>query len=233
MNALHHHALLALVALVFLSACKSKKEKLSDDPLARPEDEQELAYIPTYSKGVVAGWPRGRALDPHDVSRVRLDEEVHAYHLGRLPSRDRREMHEAHTVYRVEQDARWDTRLPATPMDSRGVALGIVEPSRADVPQDAVVEQERQRLVAMTGNLQKKMGELSQIQQQLQKKQLEFIASEKDSIAVQERLGQIIQERDKLTEDMKNAKARIQTLEEQQRLHDLGAQQNFGGSKKK
>ncbi|MEQ1750856.1 MAG: hypothetical protein ABL974_15615 [Prosthecobacter sp.] len=233
MKALTHHALLLLVALVCLSACKSKKEKLSDNPLARPEDEQELAYIPTFSKGVVAGWPRGRALDEHDTSRVRLGEEVHAYHLGRLPSRDRREMHEAHTVYRVEQDARWDTRLPATPMSSRGVALGIVEPSRAAVPDDAVVEQERQRLVAMSGNLQKKMAELGQIQEQLQKKQMAFVESEKDSIAIQQRLGEIIGERDKLTEDMKNAKARIQTLEEQQRLAEISAQQNFGGSKKK
>lgn len=232
MNAPSPHVLLTLAALTFLGACKSKEDKLSDDPLARPEDEQELAFIPTYSKSVVSGWPRGRALDPHDISRVRLGEDVHAYHLGRLPSRDRREMHEAHTVYRVEQDARWDTRLPATPMDSRGPNLGIIEPSRAAVPQDAVVEQERQRLVIMSGNLQKKMAELGQTQQQLEQKRLEFIESEKQSLTIQERLTEIIRERDKLTEDMKNAKARIQTLEEQQRLAEISAQQNFGGSKK-
>ncbi len=232
MNAFPRFAL-TLVASALLAACASKEVALSDDPLVFPEEEQETAYIPTYSKTVVAGWPKGRALDPHDSSRVRLGEEVHAYHVGRLPSRDRREMHEAHTVYRVEQDARWDTRLPATPMDSRGVVLGIVEPSRAQVPDSVIIEQERQSLVAKTQALQVTMTKLSVLQKELEKKRLAFDETEKQAKEIEAYLAKTIQERDEAKTLLNQTKAKLEELEENERLRVRSSSQGFGKTPKK
>ena len=222
---------LASAAGALLASCASKEVKLSDDPLAIPVAEQEPAYIPTYSKSVLADWPKGRALDPHDTSRVRLDEEVHAYHVGRLPSRDRQEMHEAHTVYRVEQGPRWDTRLPATPMDSRGVVLGIVEPSRNEVPKDALIDQERQSLLAKTQSLQITMAKLNSLQRDLEKKRSEFEEAEKESKEIQLYLAKTIQERDQAAEQLKKANDRIVELEDGERLRVRSSSQGINSKK--
>ncbi len=225
---------LAAAAAALLASCASKdKVQLSDDPLAFPLQEQEPAYIPTYSKTVVAGWPKGRALDPYDRSRVRLDEEVHAYHVGRLPSRDRREMHEAHTVYRVEQDARWDTRLPATPMESRGVVLGIVDPARNEVPKSSLIEQERQSLMAKTQSLQITMTQLNSLQRDLEKKRGQFDDAEKEAKEIQAYLAKTLQERDAVNTQLEKAKERIEELEEGERLRVRSSSQGFGGSNSK
>lgn len=215
-----------------LASCASKEVALPDDPLAIPAIEQEPAYIPTYSKTVLAEWPKGRGLDPHDASRVRLDEQVHAYHVGRLPSRDRREMHEAHTVYRVEQDARWDTRLPATPMDSRGVVLGIVEPSRSAVPSTTLIEQERQSLVAKTQALNTTMVKLTTLQRDLEKKRQAFSDAEKEAKEVQAYLAKTIQERDEAKAQLQQTQSRLEELEENERLRVRTSSQGFGTTKK-
>jgi hypothetical protein len=217
-------AILVLAAL--LSACRSS-DPLPDDPLIYPEQEQESAFIPTYSKNVVAGWPKGRSLDPHDVSRVRLDEQVHAYHLGRLPSHDRQEMHEAHTVYRVEQDARWDTRLPATPMDSRGVVLGIRDPSRKEIPDDELIKQERQALASKSADLRKSMNDLEVLRAELLKKKAEFQKAEKDVAEVQEYLARTLQERSALQAQLKQAQERINEMEEAERLRIRNSSQSL------
>lgn len=230
MTALKRYAITAAAGALLVS-CASKEVPLPNDPLAFPAEEQESAYIPTYSKTVVGGWPKGRAMDPYDQSRVRLDEEVHAYHVGRLPSKDRREMHEAHTVYRVEQDGRWDTRLPATPMDSRGVVLGIVEPSRTAVPNSTLIEQERQSLVAKTQSLQITMTKLSNLQRELEKKRLAFDDAEKESKEIQAYLAKTIQERDQTSAQLEQAKARIEELEENERLRVRSSSQGFGNKK--
>jgi len=232
MTAMIRSALTA-AACALLASCASKEVQLPDDPLAIPTPEQEPAYIPTYSKTVVGGWPRGRAIDPYDKSRVRLDEEVHAYHVGRLPSRDRREMHEAHTVYRVEQDARWDTRLPATPMDSRGVVLGIVEPSRSEVPSNTLIEQERQSLVAKTQSLTVTMAKLATLQKDLEKKRLAFEEAEKESKEIQTYLSNTIQERDQARTELEQTKVRLEELEDAERLRLRSSSQGFGTTKKK
>lgn len=216
----------ALLASVVLAACSSKVE-LPDDALVRPPEEQELAYIPTYSKTVVAGWPKGRALNPYDASRVRLSEQVHAYHLGRLPSHDRREMHEAHTVYRLEQDARWDTRLPATPMDSRGVVLGVIDPARKDVPDDTFIAQERQALVKKSAEMRVKMAELDALSHELQKKKSEFEKTKEDMAALTEQLQKVLQDRANFEAQLKDAEARIKKMKEDEDFRILSSKQNF------
>lgn len=227
-----HITRLALAtAGVLLASCASKDPALSDDPLIAPQPEQELAYIPTYSKTVVDGWPKGRSLDPHDRSRVRLNEEVHAYHVGRLPSKDRREMHEAHTVYRVEQGPRWDTRLPATPMDSRGVVLGIIEPSRNAVPDSVLIEQERQSLTAKAQALEATMTRLTALQRDLEKKRVEFENSAKEAKDIQTYLAKTMQERDEARVMLEQLKTRNEELEEMARLSSRSSSQGFSTKK--
>ena len=63
--------LLTLLCLcTLLVSCASKEEPLPDDPLAFPLEEQEPAYIPTYSKEVVSGWPKGRAIGHPPAPRI-------------------------------------------------------------------------------------------------------------------------------------------------------------------
>lgn len=217
-------AIIVLAAL--LSACRSS-DPLPDDPLIYPEQEQESAFIPTYSKNVVAGWPKGRSLDPRDASRVRLDEQVHAYHLGRLPSKDRQEMHEAHTVYRVEQDSRWDTRLPATPMDSRGVVLGIRDPSRKEIPDDDLIKQERQALAAKSDALRKSMSDLEVLRAELLKKKADFQKAEESVAQLEQFLNQTLQERTTLQAQLKQTQDRLNEMEEAERLRIRNSSQNL------
>lgn len=230
MNRKHLEARLPCAVLILcalLSACRSKSVKLSDDPLVRPVDQQELAYIPSYSKNVLADWPKGRPLDSRDVSRVRLGEQVHAYHLGRLPSKDRSEMHEAHTVYRVEQPPRWDTRLPATPMSSKGVVLGIVDPARKDIPDDTRVKQEREALAAKAVSLRNTMSDLEKLRADLLKKKSDFEDAEKSVADIKEYLEKTIQERNTLNTQLKQANARIDELEQAERLRIRSSNQGL------
>lgn len=231
MNTRLHHWLIA-AACTLLAACSSKEDDRSTDPLAFPAEEEEIAYIPTYSKSVIAGWPKGRSLDPHDISRVRLGEQVHTYHVGRLPSHDRREMHEAHSVYRLEQDARWDTRLPATPMESRGVVLGIIEPSRNAVPKDTLVAQERESLMAKTRQLETTMTRLSAMQKDLEKKRNEFTEAEGEMQQIRVQLAETIQKRDETKASLDKANARIEELVEADRYRLKTSNQGFNVPKK-
>lgn len=237
MISMTYHARLPLLA-AFMSAlligCASKKEDLlPNDPLIRPAAEQEPAYIPTYSTNVVKGWPMGRSLDATDVSRVRFGEEVHAYHLGRLPSKDLREMHEAHTVYRVEQNPRWDTRLPATPMDSRGAVLGVIEPSRAEVPKSDIIDQERQSLMAKSLAMQKTMNQLTALQRDLEKKRTQFEVTEQEAKETKEYLEKVRVERDALEEKLKKATDQIRELQDNERLRGMTAPPGLGNPKRK
>ena len=71
-----------LIPLIFLTAC-STAPKLA----LRPQSPPSLA----------------------DASTIRYPEVIHAYHLGRYADGNNDAlMHEQHTVYRVEENSRWD-----------------------------------------------------------------------------------------------------------------------------
>lgn len=209
---------LALLLLAALSSCATKPEKPED--VAYDEDLENTLQIPSYTRTALDGWPKGRQLDPYDVSRVRHPEEVHTYHIGRLPSRDRREMHEAHSVYRVEQDARWDQRLPATPMASRGVVLGIREPEHDPVPKDTVINAERVRQIELSAQLEKRVALLRDKQEQIEA----FLATAPDknktiaelqqqNAKAQSDLGALKEENRKVSDELREIKER-QAMEE-------------------
>lgn len=168
----HHRVarglLTSLCAIVCLSQCASHKKK-KPDGFALDDDLNVPKAIPSYSRNLLEGWPQGRKLSTNDASRVRFPDEVHAYYVGRLPSPDRREMDEAHTVYRVEQSSRWDQRMPATPMTSNGVVLGIREPSHSPVPADQVVANERARQLIISERMGQQEVQLAELQKRASK----------------------------------------------------------------
>ncbi|MDB6138514.1 MAG: hypothetical protein JWO94_1586 [Verrucomicrobiaceae bacterium] len=168
-----HVLLTLLLLLACLPACKHA-EKPKD--VAYDGKMQSTLPIPSYTREALDGWPEGRKLNPYDSTRVRFADNIHTYQVGRLPSMDRREMQEAHTVYRVEQSAHWDQRLPATPMESRGVVLGIREPSTHPVPPDQVVANERSRQLQLSGEIQGRLDDLTVQQRKLDA----FLASAPD-----------------------------------------------------
>ncbi|MCB1224830.1 MAG: hypothetical protein KDK99_03360 [Verrucomicrobiales bacterium] len=173
---------LAFFALLLSSCSHWKKPK----DIVYDEDLQGTLDIPSYTRNALDGWPEGRKLDPQDSSRVRFPDSIHTYHVGRLPSMDRREMHEAHSVYRVEQDAHWDQRLPATPMRSSGVILGIREPSSNPIPDDHVIANERSRQLRLSQALEEQLALIREQQGKLET----FLASAPDKNKTIEQLQQ-------------------------------------------
>jgi hypothetical protein len=210
---------LLLLLTVAMSACSSAPKKKPKD-VAYDGTMQAGLDIPSYTRNALDGWPEGRRVDPYDTSRVRYPEDVHSYEVGRLPSRDRREMHEAHTVYRVEQSNRWDQRLPATPMSSHGVVLGIVEPSHDPVPKDSIVESERSRQAQLSAQLTASIAALNAKQEQIQA----FLASAPDknkTIAeLQQQNAQKEKELSQVREEFKRAKDDLRELKERQAMED-------------
>jgi len=207
--------LLLLIAL--LAACSAKKKP---DDITYDEKLQGTLAIPSYSRNALDGWPQGRKVDPYDASRVRIPENIHTYHVGRLPSRDRREMQEAHTVYRVEQNGRWDQRLPATPMASRGVVLGIREPSHDPVPRNEVVANEQARQMQFSTELKTRLAELAEKQQKLDA----YLTSAPDKNKTIDELqkGKTKAEQDlaALQVELKKLKSDLREMKEQQAMED-------------
>jgi hypothetical protein len=209
--------LLLLLVITGLTACKSTKKP---DDVVFDENAQSTLPIPSFTRTALGDWPEGRKLDPYDTSRVRQPEGVHTYHVGRLPSHDRREMHEAHSVYRIEQSARWDQRLPATPMESRGVVFGIREPSHSPIPQDQIVSNERSRQLDLSAKIEGQLADISQKQQKLDA----FLASAPDKTKT---ITELQQAKQKLEQDLTASQSEIVDLKrELQELKDLQAIQD-------
>ena len=208
--------LLVLLSLAAFPSCSNRNPK----DIIYDEDLQGTLDIPSYTRNALDGWPEGRRVNPYDASRVRLPEQVHAYEIGRLPSRDRREMHEAHTVYRVEQSERWDQRLPATPMSSHGVLLGIREPSHDPVPKDQVVASERARQAELTRQVEERVEVLKARGAQIEA----FLASAPDknkTIAELQRSKEMTEkELSTLKDEYKKVKEDLQQMEEQKKMEE-------------
>lgn len=209
-------SLFVLFAIGALSSCSTKTPK----DIVYDEDLQGTLDIPSYTRNALDGWPEGRRVNPYDASRVRLPEQVHAYEIGRLPSRDRREMHEAHTVYRVEQTERWDQRLPATPMSSHGVLLGIREPSHDPVPKDQVVASERRRQTELTKQIQERAAMLKVKGDQIEA----FLASAPDKNKTIAELQKANEMKEKelaaLKDEANQLKEDLKQIEEQKKMEE-------------
>lgn len=94
-----------------------------------------------------------RHLDREDARRVRHPESVRTYYKGRTLDKDRLTMNEAHRVYRVENQSRWDLRPLNSQLDSPGYPTGLFDETVRTVSDDSIVTAERSRLKAMEGKL--------------------------------------------------------------------------------
>ncbi len=219
----HHRAarglLTSLCAIAMLCQCSSSKKKKPDSFYL--DDGMEVPKaIPSYSRNLLEGWPEGRKLAPNDASRVRFPDEIHAYYVGRLPSPDRREMDEAHTVYRVEQTARWDQRLPATPMTSNGVVLGIHEPSHSPVPADQVVANERARQLIISERMSQQEVQLAELQKRASKMLAEAPDVRRQIADIQVQKAALEADLAQTREAYQKAQAQIAEYERLRRLED-------------
>jgi hypothetical protein len=212
------YTLIGLLCTLLCSACQSKRSKPTD--IVYDPDAQGTLEIPSYTRNALDGWPEGRSLEPTDASRVRHPEAIHAYHIGRLPSHDRRDMHEAHTVYRVEHSSRWDHRLPATPMASRGTVLGIREPSHNPVPADQIVTNERIKQIDLSQQLQTTLTTMTAKQAQLDA----YLSSAPDK---NKTIAELQQQRSKAEAELATLKAEsakmqaeLKELKERQAMED-------------
>lgn len=220
---------LLVLVLAGMTACKSTKKP---DDVVYDDNAQSPLPIPSFTRNALGDWPEGRKLDPYDTTRVRVPESVHSYHVGRLPSYDRREMHEAHTVYRIEQSPRWDQRLPATPMESRGVVFGIREPSHKPVPQDEIVANERSRQLSLSAKIENQLADISSKQKKLDA----FLASAPDK---NKTIAELQQSRQKLELDLATAqsevvelKRKLQELEDEKAIQEATTRKRDTATKK-
>ena len=96
-----------LIPLVFLSACSTG-----------PKQALQLQPLPAAT----------------DNRTVRYPEIVRAYHFGRYADpNDDLVMHEEHTVYRVEENTRWDLR----PVRAATIGCPFVASENSSMPRDA------------------------------------------------------------------------------------------------
>ncbi|HEY3915439.1 MAG TPA: hypothetical protein VGN61_13200 [Verrucomicrobiae bacterium] len=97
-----------------------------------------LPACATSKKPVIVSMPRsvpGTTLSSKDAESVRYGENIKAYSIGRyVDPNDSLEMHEAHTVYRVETTAQWNLRPGPPARIPSGPVVGIIDPAHKASP---------------------------------------------------------------------------------------------------
>lgn len=96
----------------------------------------------------------GTTLSSEDAESVRYSENIKAYSIGRyVDPNDPLEMHEAHTIYRVETTAQWNLH-PNKPADTpSGPVVGIIDPAHQDSPVTPQIAAEISRQKAISDAL--------------------------------------------------------------------------------
>lgn len=169
-----------IVCLLCLSSCSSWREvpasfpdRIFESPAeqqAQAARQQETIAFNRFNREDLGGYPVGRPLDRYDKGRVRFDELITTYYKGRTPSRDRRTMTEAHRIYEVHSDAKWDMRLKGTPRDSLGKVLGVTDPKLNPLSREESVKAELNRQKELTKELEGKRQEIIDITKKLESK---------------------------------------------------------------
>lgn len=134
------------------------------------------------------------------VAAVRFPELVKAYPIGRyVEPNNRRVMHEAHTIYRVESDSRWNLRQGVPGAVGAGPVQKVSDTTRSDRLErdDLFVELSRQKQATqavMEGgrNVSEKLSEV---------------------VDALRRIKSVAEQNARLLREVEGTKARLETLE--------------------
>lgn len=131
---------------------------------------------------------------------LRFREILGVYHVGRLvdptfPD----QMHEGHTVYRVESEAAWDLRPPLAPM-SPSAPRTPVDATVKPPPYDDAIVAELNRQQAATARVMEEATQLARSYQELRE--------------VLQRMARVAEEQGALTTSLRAAETRQRHLEE-------------------
>ncbi|MEZ5325841.1 MAG: hypothetical protein R3F19_12365 [Verrucomicrobiales bacterium] len=110
-------------------------------------------------------------LKPRDIERVRTDEFVKTYHIGRtVNGRGDSTMHEAHRVYRLEKPSRWNLARDQPPLASTGPVNRVVDSAFKPAPESAAVRAELNHQLELSAGLEQASDELTQMLGKAQRK---------------------------------------------------------------
>jgi hypothetical protein len=139
--------ILALLPLALLAACATQSERMP--PMIG-------TAIP------------GTMLPSEGLESVRYSENIKAYNVGRyVDPNNRRVMHDAHIVYRVETTAKWNLHPNPGAQVSSGPAAQTVDPARREAPLNDEIISEVNRQKAATQALLEQSARLNQTLQHL------------------------------------------------------------------
>jgi hypothetical protein len=137
------------------------------------------ATVPTPQPAPTVVPVSGTDLDSSNVEKVRLNESLKAYPVGRyVDPKDPNLMHEAHVVYRREAGANWNLNPNAPTAVPLGPVIAVADPAKTPGPLPAELEAkmaEQNQLVAslieQNEALTKELAKLNQDVAALRQKQ--------------------------------------------------------------
>lgn len=152
------------------------------------------------------------ALPPPDFRKVRVPDVVHAYAIGRLPTKDGKGMDEAHTYYRIEESAHWDERLPSRPLATTGPVDHLESPTARHLPASKELAAAEDQARSVAADLQKARQAYLQAAQGMQRTALDINKTRATVDALQAMLNTANGEVQRLRAE--NARLRLVTPEE-------------------
>ncbi len=176
-----------LVAAFFGTSCASKRS------IGTAQSSLDTALLKQPA--------RNEYLGANDLKRVRNPEFVKSYYVGRKPSKNGQQMHEAHRVYQLEKSPRWNLRRGNPPLKSTGPVQSLRDSAFRPLPPSDQLHAERQRL-----------HELSQDLEQTQMETVEQLILMKDRLAKQSGNADLVK---RLSSELRRERALREETEKQ------------------
>ncbi len=83
----------------------------------------------------------GTELDPHDMSKVRTPEAIHAYYLGPyIDPQDSSIRHDGHRISRIETSSKWNLSPSAPTAVPLGPVVAVADPAKQTAQLSAELE---------------------------------------------------------------------------------------------
>lgn len=148
------------------------------------------------------------SLPPTAVDSVRYPENVKAYPVGRYvdPS-DGLEMHERHTIYRIETTAKWNLHPDGPPTVPMGPVVGIIDTAKHAAPLNAEVIAEVNKQKAATQALLDERAKLDQTFSQLPNAIQAIKQLEEQNLQLRENISTTQKRLDALTDELRKKQA--------------------------